>query len=128
MLGFIHGLIVLPFFHILLGRQQLGPSCLGGVAVIIIMVPVNKAIAAWMGRLQSRLMKARDHRVEINNEVLGNMKGIKLQAWEDSFQKRIMALRRIELKHLFRYVMANSFSIMVSYVTHCVVLREKGCL
>ena len=61
-------------------RQQLGPSCLGGVAVIITMVPLNKVIAAWMGRLQKRLMKARDRRTEINNEVLGSMKVIKLQA------------------------------------------------
>ena len=44
------------------------------------MVPLNKVIAAWMGRLQKRLMKARDRRTEINNEVLGSMKVIKLQA------------------------------------------------
>lgn len=81
--------------------------------MIMIMVPLNKVIASWMGRLQSNLMKATDFRVEINNEVLGNMKGIKLQAWEDSFQKRILSLRNVELKQLFRYVMANSISIMV---------------
>jgi len=93
--------------------QQLGPSCLGGVAVIIVMVPVNKFIAGWMGRLQKKLMKARDQRVDVNNEVLCSMKVIKLQAWEDSFQKRILNLRNIELKQLFNYVMANSFSIMM---------------
>lgn len=58
-------------------------------------------------------MKARDGRVDVNNEVLGSMKVIKLQAWEDSFKKRIQDLRDIELKQLFNYVMANSFSIMM---------------
>ena len=98
--------------------QQLGPSCLGGVAIIFIMVPLNKVIAAWMGMLQKKLMKSRDLRVDINNEVLGNMKVIKLQAWEGSFQKRILALRNIELNQLYYYVMANSFSIMMVRVQH----------
>ena len=93
--------------------KQVGPSCLGGAAVICIMIPVNKIIASWMGRLQRKLMKARDHRVEMNSEVLSNMKVIKLQAWEDSFQNRITELREKELKQLFYYVVANSFSMMM---------------
>jgi len=93
--------------------QQLGSSCLGGLAVICIMIPVNKLIAAWMGRLQRKLMTSRDLRVDVNNEVLGSMKVIKLQAWEGSFQKRILDLRKIELKQLYHYVMANSISIMM---------------
>jgi ATP-binding cassette subfamily C (CFTR/MRP) protein 1 len=56
-------------------------------------------------------MTSRDLRADINNEVLGSMKVIKLQAWEGSFQKRILDLRKIELKQLFYYVMANSISI-----------------
>ncbi len=93
--------------------KQLGPSCLGGVAIILIMVPVNKIIAAWMGRLQKRLMVSRDERLNVNNEVLSSMKVIKLQAWEESFQKRILALRELELRQLLNYVLANAFSIMM---------------
>lgn len=93
--------------------RQLGPSCLGGLAVIVVMVPLNKAIASWMGNLQKKLMKSRDMRVDMNNEVIGNMKEIKLHGWEDSFQERILVLRNVELRHLFHYVMANAFSIMM---------------
>jgi ATP-binding cassette subfamily C (CFTR/MRP) protein 1 len=93
--------------------KQLGPSCLGGVVVIIIMMPVTKAVAKWMGSMQKRLMYAKDQRVEVNSEVLGSMKVIKLQAWEESFQDRIVALRNKELHQLLRYTLANSFSIMI---------------
>ena len=93
--------------------KQVGVSCLGGAAMIVIMVPVNKSIAGWMGKLQRNLMKARDRRVETNSEVLSHMKVIKLQAWEDSFQSKILELRRMELKQLFYYVMANSFNMMM---------------
>jgi ATP-binding cassette subfamily C (CFTR/MRP) protein 1 len=93
--------------------KQLGASSFGGVVVIIFMMPVTKTVAVWMGSLQKHLMKAKDARVEVNSEVLGSMKVIKLQAWEESFQDRIMGLRDAELYQLFRYVIANSFSIML---------------
>lgn len=93
--------------------QQLGQSCLGGLAVILVMIPLNKFIAGWMGRLQKSLMEARDARVDVNNEVLSNMKIVKLQGWESSFQTKILQLRDIELKCLFRYVMANVLSIVM---------------
>jgi ATP-binding cassette, subfamily C (CFTR/MRP), member 1 len=82
-------------------------------AVIIIMMPVTKAVAKWMGSMQRALMAAKDKRVEVNCEVLGSMKVIKLQAWEESFENRILALRELELKQLWRYVICNSLSIML---------------
>ena len=93
--------------------QLLGPSCLGGVAVIVIMIPVTKEVAKWMGSLQKNLMKARDERVDINSEVLGGMKVIKMQAWESPFQKRIMGLRDAELKRLWDYILASCVSTMI---------------
>jgi len=92
---------------------QLGPSCLGGVAIIFIMVPITRAVASWMGGLQKWLMKAKDERVELNNECLGSMKIIKMQAWEEPFMERLLRLRDIELSKLYDYVVANSFSIML---------------
>jgi Flp pilus assembly protein protease CpaA len=48
--------------------QQLGASCLGGVCIIVIMIPLTKYIAQWMGGMQKKLMKAKDARVELNSE------------------------------------------------------------
>lgn len=93
--------------------QQLGPSCLGGVAVIVVMVPVTKAVSKWMGSLQKHLMVAKDERVEVNSEVLTSMKVIKLQAWESPFIQRIAKLRDEELRRLRNYVVANCLSIML---------------
>ena len=94
---------------------QLGPSCLGGVAIIIVMVPITRAVASWMGGLQKQLMIAKDERVELNSECLGSMKVIKLQAWEEPFMERLLRLRDIELGKLYDYVVANSLSIMCEY-------------
>ena len=90
--------------------RQLGPSSLGGVAIILFMIPVTKYVAQWMGSMQKRLMKARDERVELNSEVLSGMKVIKLQAWEESFQQRLLDLRHAELQQLFRYYIGSMCS------------------
>lgn len=101
--------------------RQLGPSSLGGVSVIIIMIPVTKYVATWMGKMQTKLMKAKDDRVELNAEVLGGMKVIKFQAWEESFQKRIQTLRQAELTQLLRYFLGTSFSRMLWVFTPLMV-------
>ena len=93
--------------------KQLGPSCLGGVAIILIIMPVTKTVAEWMGRKQKRLMNAKDDRVEINNEVLGSMKVIKVQAWEQPFQNKIEELREKELKELLAYFIAKATSTLL---------------
>eukprot|EP00934_Nitzschia_sp_Nitz4_P007307 Nitzschia sp. Nitz4//scaffold4_size323378//100305//104932//NITZ4_000644-RA/size323378-snap-gene-0.448-mRNA-1//-1//CDS//3329553351//7297//frame0 len=92
---------------------QLGPSCLAGVVVIVVMVPVTKYVAKWMGSLQKRLMVAKDKRLEVNSEVLGAMKIIKLQAWEGPFIDRIVTLRDEELSRLRDYIVASCLSIML---------------
>jgi ABC-type multidrug transport system fused ATPase/permease subunit len=77
------------------------------------MMPVTKAVAKYMGSLQRELMIAKDKRVEVNSEVLGAMKMVKLQAWEEPFSDRIMGLRAEELHHLLRYIVAQSLSFML---------------
>ena len=62
--------------------RELGPSCLGGVAIIIIMMPVTKTVGKYLGGLQKKLMKVKDERLKVNNEVLGGIKVIKQMAWE----------------------------------------------
>ena len=77
------------------------------------MMPVTKAVAKYMGGLQRRLMTSKDKRVEVNCEVLGSMKVVKLQAWEVPFMDRIMNLRENELHQLFNYIVAESLSFML---------------
>jgi ATP-binding cassette, subfamily C (CFTR/MRP), member 1 len=100
-------------FHFFSVDFHRGPSSLAGVAIICTMMPVTKAVAKYMGGLQRQVMTARDKRVQVNSEVLGAMKVVKLQAWEIPFMDRIMAFRDAELRHLFNYIIADSLSTML---------------
>ena len=77
------------------------------------MIPVTKSVAKYMGRLQKGVMTSKDGRVDVNTEVLGAMKVVKLQAWEGPFIERITNLRENELKHLLKYIVAQCLSIML---------------
>jgi len=90
---------------------QVGPSCLAGVIVIIVLIPTTKFVAAWLAKIQKLLMKARDDRVALNNEILGSMKVIKIQAWEENFRSKLMKLRQHELTRLWRYFFAGACSV-----------------
>ena len=90
---------------------KVGASCLAGVVVIIFMIPVTKFIASWLGRIQKRLMKARDDRVALNNEILGAMRVIKIQAWEENFRSKLMEMRDHELSRLRHYFVAGALSV-----------------
>ncbi|XP_015122091.1 multidrug resistance-associated protein 1 isoform X1 [Diachasma alloeum] len=78
----------------------LGPSVFAGLAVMIILIPVNALIASKVKTLQIRQMKSKDERVKLMNEVLNGIKVLKLYAWEPSFEQQILGIRNKEIKVL----------------------------
>lgn len=71
-----------------------------GLAVMIILIPVNAFIANKIKDLQIRQMKNKDERVKLMNEVLNGMKVLKLYAWEPSFEAQVLRIRDKEIKVL----------------------------
>ncbi|DBA04380.1 TPA: hypothetical protein N0F65_002142 [Lagenidium giganteum] len=91
--------------------RQLGVATLAGIAVIVLMLPATGAISKLMRRLQLKLMKVKDERIKVCHEVLSGIKVIKLQAWENSFTRRVMQFREDELSKLETYIYARCASI-----------------
>uniref|UniRef100_A0AAR2K1L7 Multidrug resistance-associated protein 1 n=1 Tax=Pygocentrus nattereri TaxID=42514 RepID=A0AAR2K1L7_PYGNA len=80
--------------------QNLGPSVLAGVAVMVLMVPVNAVIAMKTKTYQVAQMKSKDNRIKLMNEVLNGIKVLKLYAWELAFRDKVSAIRESELRVL----------------------------
>lgn len=78
----------------------LGPAVLAGLAVMIILIPVNGVIANKVKTLQIRQMKNKDERVKLMNEILSGIKVLKLYAWEPSFEDQVLKIREKEIKVL----------------------------
>ena len=58
-------------------------------------------------------MTAKDRRIEVNNEILGNMRVVKLQAWEQPFQEKLEQLRENEVGKLFLYLIGRSVTFLM---------------
>ncbi|KAJ7147002.1 ATP-binding cassette transporter [Mycena epipterygia] len=79
--------------------KLLGVSCFFGLGVAVFFLPLNHFAGSIVAGAQDKLMKSRDERVALMNEVLGGIRMLKFMAWERSFEARIMEIRARELKH-----------------------------
>nr|XP_045608210.1 multidrug resistance-associated protein 1-like isoform X2 [Procambarus clarkii] len=86
----------------------LGPSVLSGLAVMIVLIPVNGAVANKMKQLQVKQMKSKDQRVKLMNEILNGIKVLKLYAWEPSFEDQVIAVRNKEVGILKQTAVLNA--------------------
>ncbi|XP_042665462.1 multidrug resistance-associated protein 1-like isoform X3 [Centrocercus urophasianus] len=77
--------------------KELGPSVLAGVAVLLLVIPLNALIAAKVKTLQKSQMKHSDQRVKLLSEMLHGIKILKLYAWEPSYQRKVMDIREREV-------------------------------
>ncbi|KFP60508.1 Canalicular multispecific organic anion transporter 2, partial [Cariama cristata] len=90
--------------------QTLGPSVLAGVAVMVLLIPFNSAIAMKTRAFQVEQMRYKDSRIKLMNEILGGMKVLKLYAWEPSFSEKVLEIRKNELQVLKKSAYLNSLS------------------
>lgn len=81
----------------------IGNSMWAGVAIMVIMIPLNAAIARKQKQLQKSQMKYKDKRSRLINEILNNIKSLKLYGWEIPYLDRLNYVRNdLELKNLKR--------------------------
>uniref|UniRef100_UPI0037E8D390 ATP-binding cassette sub-family C member 2 n=1 Tax=Semicossyphus pulcher TaxID=241346 RepID=UPI0037E8D390 len=92
---------------------ELGPSVLAGLAVMVLMVPINGWLATKARKLQIDNMKFKDKRLKIMNEILNGIKILKLYAWEPSFQTQVEDIRGQELKVMRKFAYLTSVSTFV---------------
>ncbi|NXW90001.1 MRP3 protein, partial [Alopecoenas beccarii] len=90
--------------------QTLGPSVLAGVAVMVLLIPFNAAIAMKTRAFQVEQMRYKDSRIKLMNEILGGIKVLKLYAWEPSFSQKVLEIRKNELRVLKKSAYLNSLS------------------
>jgi ABC-type multidrug transport system fused ATPase/permease subunit len=103
--------------------QQLGIATLAGMLIMLILIPFNAYITTKMRFVQMLIMKEKDKRVKLMNEILNGIKVLKLYAWENSFRDRVMAYREKEVKSLNKMAYLNAgmnftFSVAPFFVSN----------
>lgn len=95
----------------------MGFSSFAGIALMVLMLPVNLFIARQFNKVQNQILKGTDARIHATNEVLQNIRIIKYFAWEQRFQDVVNEKRKAELKSLRKRYILWSTAATVWYGT-----------
>ena len=86
------------FLIILIGWVPL----LAGLAIPAIATPVNAFVSSQYAKAQEDLMKTRDKKMAVVTEALQGIRQIKFSALENNWQRKILEVRRKELRTQWR--------------------------
>uniref|UniRef100_A0A4W4GEN7 ATP-binding cassette sub-family C member 10 n=1 Tax=Electrophorus electricus TaxID=8005 RepID=A0A4W4GEN7_ELEEL len=79
---------------------QVGVAFLGGLAVALLLVPLNKVLANCILENNKQMLSHKDSRVKLMTEVLFGIRVLKFYNWEQHFAQKINQSRNKELSHL----------------------------
>lgn len=104
----LNGVVKLVIFSAFL-LQLLGwIPFVAGISAWALTLPANAWFSGRVLRQSRRLMKLRDTRLSKINEMLLGMRHIKFSALELQWENRVLALRNLELKALWKFLLADS--------------------
>lgn len=114
---------------------EIGISCLAGMAILVILLPLQSCIGKLFSSLRSKTAAFTDARIRTMNEVITGMRIIKMYAWEKSFADLITNLRKKEISKILgssylrgmnmaSFFIANKVILFVTFTTY-VLLGNK---
>ncbi|TYH70627.1 hypothetical protein ES332_D05G129300v1 [Gossypium tomentosum] len=71
-----------------------------GLAITILLIPVNKWISELIASATEKMMKQKDERIRRTGELLAHIRTLKMYSWESLFSSWLMDTRSLEVKHL----------------------------
>ncbi|KAJ7179617.1 hypothetical protein C8R46DRAFT_1074274 [Mycena filopes] len=108
--------------------QLLGFSAFAGFVVLILGWPLNSYISKRSIRIQKGVLKAKDGRMAVLNELISAVKFIKFFAWEQRWIDRALKARATEISwivkarinYIFFYCLWVTAPIFISVISFCV--------
>ncbi|XP_047408548.1 ATP-binding cassette sub-family C member 4 isoform X2 [Sciurus carolinensis] len=102
--------------------MEIGISCLAGMAVLIILLPLQSCIGKLFSSLRSKTAAYTDARIRTMNEVVTGIRIIKMYAWEKSFAELITNLRRKEISKVLRSSYLRGMNLASFFVANKIIL------
>ncbi|MQM17651.1 hypothetical protein Taro_050625 [Colocasia esculenta] len=96
-------------------HMNLGLGSVAALASTCILMACNVPITRTQKIYQSRIMEAKDQRMKATSEVLRNMRTLKLHAWDGQYLCKLVSLRKVEYKCLWKSQRLQAVSALVSW-------------
>ncbi|XP_057968870.1 ABC transporter C family member 13 isoform X3 [Malania oleifera] len=71
-----------------------------GIAITIVLIPVNRWISKLIASATEKMMKQKDERIRRTGELLTYIRTLKMYGWETLFTSWLMETRSLEVSHL----------------------------
>lgn len=122
------------FFAVVLLWRSLGPSVLGGIAVMVLMWPLQLAISRALARQRSLTAKATDERLQRTGAAIAASHAVKLERWELLCEQEVAEARRVERTALQREAMLKALNVLLATLgksttcaTRARLVQELAC-
>uniref|UniRef100_A0A480F348 Cystic fibrosis transmembrane conductance regulator n=3 Tax=Sus scrofa TaxID=9823 RepID=A0A480F348_PIG len=102
--------------------MEIGISCLAGMAVLIILLPLQSCLGKLFSSLRSKTAAYTDVRIRTMNEVITGIRIIKMYAWEKSFADLIARLRRKEISKILRSSYLRGMNLASFFVASKIIV------
>ncbi|KAK1876491.1 Multidrug resistance-associated protein 4, partial [Dissostichus eleginoides] len=82
--------------------MEIGPSCLAGMVVLMILMPMQTMFGRLFSKFRSKTASLTDDRIRMMNEVVSGIRIIKMYAWEKPFSALVSEVRRKEISKIMK--------------------------
>ncbi|KAK1341987.1 hypothetical protein QTO34_016739 [Cnephaeus nilssonii] len=101
---------------------EIGISCLAGMAVLIILLPLQSCVGKLFSSFRSKTATFTDVRIRTMNEVITGIRIIKMYAWEKPFADLITDLRRKEISKILRSSYLRGMNLASFFVSSKIIV------
>lgn len=113
-----------------------GASCIAGLVVLILMVPLNSYVVVKQRKLNVKVLRLKGQRTKLMTDILNGIKVLKMYAWEPFFQEKVKNIRDQELKDLkkvawlqgsttFCWILAPYLVTLATFATYILVSPDN---
>ncbi|KAM8976173.1 ATP-binding cassette sub-family C member 4 [Pelodytes ibericus] len=101
---------------------EIGPSCLAGIGVLIILMPLQTCLGKLFTSLRGKTAAFTDTRIRTMNEVISGMRIIKMYAWEQPFTELVNDIRKKEIAKVLRSSYLRAINLASFFVASKIIV------
>ncbi|XP_028291453.1 ATP-binding cassette sub-family C member 4 isoform X2 [Gouania willdenowi] len=113
---------------IVLLMYAIGPSCLAGMAVFSILMPVQTMFGRLFSTLRNETATLTDERIRTMNEVISGIRVIKMYGWEKPFGALVDEIRRKEISKIMKSSYLRALNMASFFVAGKIIVFITICV
>ncbi|KAL6100875.1 abcc4 [Pungitius sinensis] len=113
---------------ILLLLYAIGPSCLAGMAVFFVLMPVQTMFGQLFSTLRAETAVLTDERIRTMSEVISGIRVIKMYGWEKPFAASVDEVRRKEISKIMKSSYLRGLNMASFFVASKIIVFITVCI